>query len=169
VREILLNGDPLRQAQQLSAMDYPIDDVRDLQIHTVDKEIWAATGLDIAISCVERLQRSLIRAAELFRDEEKGEANHFFVHCIDGLERFLETIMITRCALKLDFSRIEIHGVSLSRIEQEFATILKTILECQERADYIGVADKVEYELLTNLSAWKSALRQLRLSSMSNA
>jgi len=169
VKEILLNGDPLRRNWDEASLDFPLDEVKELQIRTVDKEIWAAAGIDIALSCVERIQRSLIRAAELFREEDKAEANHFFIHCIDGLERFIETVMLTRCAMKLDFNRIEIHGLPLAQIEQEFSTILKTILACQEKEDFIGVADKVEYELLTNLSAWSSALRQLRLSSASNA
>jgi hypothetical protein len=131
--------------------------------------MWAANGIDIALSCVERIQKSLIRAAELFRDQDKSEANHFFVHCIEGMERFIETLMITRCALKLDFNRISIDGITLAQIQDELSKILKTILECQEKEDFVGVADRVEYELITNLYAWARALRQLRLSQMSNA
>jgi hypothetical protein len=171
VKEILLDGEHLPIMSNLPALDSPLGQVQELHIRTADKEIWAATGVDIAASSVERIQRSLIRAAELFREENKAQANHFFAQCIDGLERFLETIMITRCALKLDFKCIQIHGLGLplSQIEQEFGAILATILECQEKQDFDGVADKVEYELLTNLSAWSSALRQLRVSRMSNA
>jgi len=168
VKEILLDGEQLPIMTNLPALESPLGMVQELQIRTADKEIWAATGVDIALSCVERIQRSLIRAAEMFREHDKAEANHFFAHCVDGLERFLETIMITRVARQLDFSRIYIHGLPLSQIEQEFTRILTTILTCQEKGDFDGIADRVEYELLTNLSAWSSALRQMRISLMSN-
>jgi len=134
-----------------------------------DNERWAASGLDIALYNVERIKKSLIRAAQMLREEDKSEASHFFVHCVDGLERFLETVILARCALKLDFNRIEVDGLSLSQIETEFTGILSAILEFQEKQDYIGMADKVEYELLTNLCSWGHALRQLQLSRQSNA
>lgn len=166
---ILLDGQSPHQNPQTGALSYPAGDVKDVQIRTVDKEMWAANGIDISLSCVERIQKSLIRAAELFRERDKSEANHFFVHCIEGMERFIETLMITRCALRLDFNRISIDGITLAQIQDELSKILKTILECQEKEDFIALADKVEYELITNLYAWARALRQLRLSQMSNA
>ncbi len=142
---------------------------RELEIKTVDREIWAINGLDTALSSIERVQRSLIKAAELFREEDKAHANRFFVQCIDGLERFYEAVMITRNVLKLDFKLIDIHGIKLSVIESDFSDILRTIIELQERQDWAALADKVDYELITNLSSWTSALKQLRLSQMSNA
>jgi len=77
--------------------------------------------------------------------------------------------MITRCALKLDFTRIMVEGTSLARLEREFSEILDGIVACQEKSDYAGIADKVEYELLTNIYLWTNALKTLRLSAMSNA
>jgi hypothetical protein len=169
VREIVLDGRELPKYQEASALEHALGEVKDLQIRTADREIWAANGFDIALSCVERVQKSLIRAAELFREDDIAEANQFFSHCVEGLERFLETITITRSALKLDFSRIQIHGISLKQVENEFSSIFSSILAYQEKQDYIGIADKVEYELLTNLCSWAGALKQLRLSAHSNA
>ena len=132
-------------------------------------ERWAEGGLDIAFTNVERIKRSLLRAAEMLRERDSLEASHFFLHCVDGLERFLETVMIARVALKLDFSRIQVDGLPLSQIESDFTAILSSIVVCQERQDFVGMADKVEYELLTNLCSWSRALRQLQLSRQSNA
>ena len=180
VREAITNLPPNRlitkilvDGQEVSTLDLEDEPTtapfRELEIKTVDREIWAINGIDTALSGLERVQRSLIKAAELFREEDKAHANRFFVQCIDGLERFYEAVMITRSVLKLDFNQIEIHGMKLSGIEGDFSDILRTIIELQERQDWTSLADKVDYELITNLSSWTSALKQLRLSQMSNA
>ena len=135
---------------------------------SIDHEMWAASGLDMALYKIEKIRLSLIHAAGLLRENEAG-ANHLVGHCVDGLERFLETILVTRCALKLDFSRIHIDGIALSQIEQEFSSILAGLLEYHEKQDYTGIADKVEYELLANLGSWAQALRQLQISRSSNS
>jgi hypothetical protein len=168
VTQILFDGRPLSQPNDPSVID-GLDSVGELQIRTVDRQMWSVNGLDIALSGLERVQRSLIRAAELFREDKKGEANRFFVHCVDGLERFIEAVTITRVAMKLDFTQVSVDDIKLSRLEQEFSEILKHIIMSQEIEDYVGVADKVEYELLPNLCGWAKAIRQLRTSYFSNA
>jgi len=142
---------------------------RDLEIRTVDKEVWAVNGLDLALCSIERVQKSLIRAAEMFREDDKAHANKFFVQCIDGLERFYEAIMITRNVLRIDFTQIDMGGAKLSDIENDFSSVLKLIIELQESQDWNALADKIDYELITNLSFWTVAIRQLKLSQMSNA
>lgn len=142
---------------------------RQLPILSVNEEVWAANGLDIALSCIERVQKSLIRAAEYFREVDSTEGNRYLLHCIEGMERFFEAITITREVLKLDFDGISIDGFPLSRVEREFSEILNAILHCQETRDISGLADKIEYELLTNICSWIKALRNLRPSQRGDA
>ncbi len=170
ITKILIDGKQVSQYAPRSPMDETQDGFQELEIRTADREIWALNGLDIVLTAIERVQKSLIRSAELFReDDQKAEANQHFVHCVDGLERFVEALTITRTALKLDFNQIAIEGLKLSQVELEFTQILKAIVECQEKQDFIGVADRVEYELITNLYSWAVLLGQLRISLHSNA
>lgn len=167
ITKILVDG---REVPSLDLDDEPTEmPFRELEIKTVDREVWAHNGWDMALSSIERVQKSLIRAAELFREDNKALANRFFVQCVEGLERFYEAILITRSVLRIDFTAIEVSGMRLASVEKDFSSILKTIIELQERQDYHNLAEKVEYELITNLSFWTIAIRQLRLSQMSNA
>ena len=168
VTKVLLDGKQLSQLPGNQA-ENPHILVKDLEIRTVDREVWTVNGWEMALSSAERVQRSLIRAAELFRDGSKAEANRYFVHCVDGLERFYEAIVITRSVLRIDFKVMQVDGISLERLENEFSGILKSIISFQEAQDFIGLADKVEYELITNLYSWVKALKQLSLSQRSNA
>ena len=78
VTDIILDGKLLSKAYEPLLLDKGVEHFNEVQIRTADKEIWAATGLDIALSCLERVQRSLIRAAELFREDNQAKANSFF-------------------------------------------------------------------------------------------
>lgn len=169
VTQIVIDGQNIPNQKDNPVLQSGLDTVTEMNIRTVDKEIWAATGLDIAISCIERVQRSLVHASDLFRKEDKVMANQFFVHCVEGLERFYEAILITQHVLNLDFNQIEHDGICVAQIQKNFSGILANIVVLQEKQDSTSIADKIEDELLTNLCTWTAALRQLHRSRNSNA
>jgi hypothetical protein len=169
VTSIWVDGAVVVRQQSSEALKSRLEAIRELQIHTADAHSFAANGIDRAISDVGRLQKTLMLSAEFFRDDRKLEGNRIFLHCIEGLERFLDTIVLTRLATKFDFTRMEVDGISFARLEKDFASILNGIVDCQTRQDFDGLADKLEYELLPNFASWMRALHQLRLSMHSNA
>ncbi|NBX77032.1 MAG: hypothetical protein EBQ92_10795 [Proteobacteria bacterium] len=134
----------------------------DAPLARTELSIWAESGLDIALTCVERVKGSLIRSAELFREEDSVRANRFFLQCVEGLQRFMEAIRNTKTAMQLDFAKIPTDMGSLSDTEKSLLFILRGMFQNQERKEYEEIADKIEYELLTNLSMWTTALGALR-------
>jgi len=140
----------------------PVTNGEESSMRNADLAIWAATGLDIALGCVERVKSSLLRSAELFREEDTARANRFFVQCIEGLQRFMEAINLTRAAMSLDFSKVNTETGTLADTEKSLLFILKGMFKNQENKEYEEIADKIEYELLTNLCSWTNSLRSLR-------
>ncbi len=169
VTEVSVDGRMVPRLEEQAKFDRFPENIKELQIRTSDKEVWKANGLELAQSTVERVQRSLIRVAEMFRESNGAAANHLFARCVDSLEKFIESLTITRHALKLDFDRLFIDGMSFSRIEYEFSDIFKSILSHQQNQDHESIADKIEFELLPNLYVWSRAIKQIRLSHCSNA
>lgn len=169
VTRVDVDGNRFSGETQSQILEESIESSHDIEIKTADKTIWAATGYDIALSCIERVQKSIIRSAELFREPDKLNGNRLFVQCIEGLERFIEAITITKAAVNLDFAKTNVDGRSLSDIEADLNLILKSVFSSQQLEDYQGLADKIEYELLTNLSNWGQALKTLRAQQNSNA
>lgn len=169
VTKIILDGNTLGQIDTPNLLENEISKVNELEFRTIDREMWALNGVDTALSSAERVQKSLIRVAENFREEKIPTGNQLFVQCVDGLERFYDAITITRSVLKLDFNQIQVDGLKLTELEQFFSSILKGIVECQELKDYDRLSDKIECELIPNLSAWGKALQALKISQNSNA
>ena len=131
-------------------------------LSATDLNLWAESGLDIAITSVERVKSSLIRSSELFREQDSALANRFFVQCVEGLQRFMESISKTKAALKLDFAKIPTESGTLADTEQSMLFILKGMFQNQQRKEYEEIADKIEYELITNLCAWTTSLNRIR-------
>lgn len=169
VTQLLVDGIRYTAEKQAEILEESIDSSHEIEIKTADKAIWAATGYDIALSCIERIQKSIIKTAELFRESDKLNGNRLFIQCIEGLERFIEAITVTKAAIGLDFRKELLDGRALSQTESDLNTILKSVFSLQEQEDYQGLADKIEYELLTNLSEWGRSLQQLRARQNSNA
>lgn len=127
-----------------------------------DASIWAESGLDMAIACIERVRSSLIRSSELFREDDSVRANRFFIQCVEGLQRFMEAVRNTKAALHLDFSKIPTEMGNLQDTEKALLFILRGMFINQERKEYDAIADKIEYELITNVSSWISSLKAIR-------
>lgn len=167
ITRVLINGTPLQGNEQ--EQDIPVLEDTAIEIRTADKSMWEANGLETCLSSLERVQTSLIRTAELFRADERGRANRFFAQCIESLERFLESMTITRVACKMNFNTILVDGFPLTKVEDALTQILKSVLESQEKQSYEELADKIEFELITNLYHWKTALQNLQRSRQSNS
>ena len=168
ITRVNVNGARYQSTEKNSILQESTKSSHDIEILTADKAIWAATGYDIALSSIERVQRSIIRSAELFREFDNLNGNRLLVQCIEGLERFIEAITITKRAVGLDFSKINVDGMILSQIESNLQQILNSVFNLQEKEDYQELADTIEYELLTNLLYWTQALTQLRTEQNSN-
>lgn len=169
VREIVLDGKTLSKREELTALQAALEAVHDVQIRTADKAIWASDGIDSALLKLDRVHISLVKTAELFREGKTAEANRCFVLCLEGLERFLDLLVLTRSALALDFNVVRSDERSLSQLEAELCKILQSILSAQEGKDNDSIADRVEDSLLPNLSAWSRALGEVKRGLESNA
>lgn len=168
VREVTLDGKHVSLHDRRGNLQHTVSEVRELQIRTADRAMWAANGLDIALSQAERLRSGVIRMAEICY-EIKPASERLLGQWIEGLEQFYESIICSQVALGLNFNRIEVEGLSLSRLERELDHTLNVITSCQEKRDFPAIAELLEYTLITNLSLWTRALRQIGLAGQSNA
>lgn len=162
VTSIEINGRHLPSLQQSRYRDRQITNEQEVSIKTSDSAVWAHNGVDIAMNRLERVRQSLIEVAEMLRSPGTGKALHYFAQCMEGLERFTENMLITRCVLRLNYETISVEGISLSQLEGQFSSIIQSIADSQESEDYEAIIEQIEFGLLPNLSAWVRALRGIQ-------
>ncbi|MEZ4749705.1 MAG: hypothetical protein R3B54_03480 [Bdellovibrionota bacterium] len=160
VTEIFLNGCRLPGLSRLSGFEF--ESVEDLQIRTASKRMWAADGVENALQSIQRLQQSFLRATEIYLEADAGEARGCLARCVDGAEKFLETMCIAQNVLDLDFSSLSVGNSTLRQTELELVGIIRQLKDPAVLADVDAVAERVEYELLPNLHAWNAALKKLQ-------
>ncbi|MCB0416470.1 MAG: hypothetical protein H6617_11465 [Bdellovibrionaceae bacterium] len=160
VTEVFLNGSRLPALSRLAGFEF--EGMENLQIRTASKRMWAADGVENALQSIQRLQQSFLRATEIYLEADPSEARGCLGRCLDGAEKFLETMCIAQNVLELDFSSLSVGNSSLRQIELELASIIGQLKDPAVLSDVEAVAERVEYELLPNLHAWNAALRQLQ-------
>ncbi len=169
IKEILLDGRYLPKSLRNQTLKQLIGEIKEVQIHTADRETWGTRGIEQATYTIERLQRSLLKAAELCFDRNTQPAERFLGQCLEGLEQFIENILVARGVRSLNFDQFMVDGITLSQIERQFNKSLESLGKSHLSKSFEAAADTIEYEILPNLSSWVKALHQLRLSSLSNS
>jgi len=166
VTTIMLDGKIVSRRQETQLLEAILEKTAELNIRTADKAMWEMNGLDYALNCIERVQKSLLTAVERFR-ENTSDSRKIFSQCLEGLDKFLDTLWIARCSLRLDLQKTG--ETNLEQIEKEFTKLLISLADAYDKEDFELLSDKIEYELLTSLYSWIEALRKLRLTSVSHA
>lgn len=136
--------------------------IEEVQIRTVDKALWAESGFDFALSNLDRVRQSLARAAEMLVDLRPPQAERFVSKCLDGLEKFHDSLQATEQALGIELIKMTIDGVALQRLIDDFSQLLEQIYFLSEREDFAAIAEKIDFELLPNLYTWRRSLEVLR-------
>ncbi len=166
---LMLNGKYIGRFEWEKLRDYQLNNDDELCVQTTDKSIWAVNGIDIALNSLERVQQTLLSVIEFLKNKQLAKANLYFVRCLEGLERFSEVMSVTKYVLKLNYEKIFVGNVNLSKIEKELSQILCEIFECQQKDSYEELAEVIDYELIANLSYWQQCLRYVKNSFSSDA
>jgi len=156
-----LDGSTLAEEETKERMDLPADAVSRIDVDTLNHEGLAIDTLDTMAEYLGRLNPELLRIAGLWRVGNDMQANDAFVVCVEGLRWFRHSIELSRLALPNDFKRITAEVRPLHTLEEQFDRTVDDMLSAQSEADWILMADLVEYELHPNLEGWMGAIQKI--------
>jgi hypothetical protein len=130
-------------------------------LQTNKMAFWEANGVDLALTNLERIQKTLLGTVVLLREERIPEAGRLLRHCLEALDRMVETISFTRKALTVDCSKIQIEGKDLASLEIELLHLKEKIGTSWASDEFEPLVDRLEYELVPHLAHWARLLRKL--------
>lgn len=156
-----LDGSTLAEEETRERMELPADSVSRIEVGTMSREDLAIDTLDTMAEYLCRLNPELRRIAGLWRVGNDIQANEAFVHCVEGLRWFRHSIDLSRQVLPKDFERITDGGRPLYALEEQFDRTVDDMLSAQSEADWILMADLVEYELNPHLEVWKGEINKI--------
>jgi hypothetical protein len=148
--------------QNLENVDTKEVKALDKELPPMDIRLWALTGPDIALSYADNLRKSLFRTISLFETDHTTEAQILLEKCLEGAERFQETITITKTALNIDFDSYRVGETKLSEIDKRLGSVMSTVVQASKERAWLGLSETIEDEFITSLGAWIQALEQLK-------
>ncbi len=157
----ILDGSTLSEEETKEQMELPADSVSRIEVGTMSREDLAIDTLDTMSEYLGRLNPELLRIAGLWRVGNDIQANEAFVFCVEGLRWFRHSVDLSRQVLPNDFERITDSGRPLYALEEQFDRTVDDMLSAQSEADWILMADLVEYELYPHLELWKGEINKI--------
>ncbi len=126
-----------------------------IEITTGTLQEIARESLDEALSYLDRVERVIPSLASSFQASPGPEAFENLKELYTGF--YWLNMLVDRLAknLKVSFSDVLLRGSPLREHNEKFVSILRQLVESQEKADFVLVADLLEYEVLPLIPVWK--------------
>lgn len=92
---------------------------------------------------------------------EKIKVNNFdtilFIEIIDGIELFTQLVTTIHRTLKFN-TNLKVGNLTLKELQIHMLSILKALLPAKQKDDYVMICDLLEFELIDNLTQWKTGV-----------
>src|SRR5690606_12310409 len=114
-------------------------------------------ALDSALIFIPELERSCLSTAEVYRGSDLALAQRGFNETLEGCQWLFDTLMHLRGAASGVGAPIA-HPERWFEAEKMIARVVKDVSEAYVAADYVLVADLLEYELTGSIAVWREVL-----------
>ena len=152
LHRVRLNGHwvPERGLDALLAL--PLEGITDIELESRSARAVAVASLESARAYLPNVLRCVRRTAALLRSGRIEEANGLYAATLDALG-------VLVFALRAAGSELP-EAEDLREVEGEWSRGVAGLLAAQEIADWIRVADALEYELTPLLEGWEAGIRR---------
>jgi len=138
----------------------PLGTVGEIRIAAVDMRELSLDALRDSHKHIESLAVAIVDAAELYRNLDSAAAN-------ENLPRILEGIKLYMAILRgFELSLTTTPAITPSIVErtiEQMKPVLEALITAQQDRDWQLLADILEYELISELSAFEPVVEQFKL------
>lgn len=107
-----------------------------------------------AAATVDGLCEAALLVADQFRGHDITTANRDLAGLADGLRALMGIIGAAGLAVRIDLQTISCDGRPVAAMVTEFTGFLEALIAAQQAADWITVADVVQYDIEPALRRW---------------
>ena len=153
IGEVQLNGESYSEDVPHAAVEIDRAGIESLNIITRSPEEIAAFFLKNGSVQIDSLRQALPKIVELFRLGDESEANEHYLRFLESLHLLIGMIESTSQVLGIQTESNLGQVGSLDDRTEHLAGILTQLLDIQQQADWVYLADILEYELAPELGA----------------
>jgi hypothetical protein len=156
IREIQIDGTPLVVPTDEQKADYsfPIDRQEKVEISTGTITEIAQESIADALQYLKRVEAATPSLISSFQTSPSPEAFEGLKQLYEGLYwlNLLLAKLTTSFQLKIDDAPIQ--GIPVSEHHRKYISVLKNLIDSQQKRDFALIADLLEYEILPLVSVW---------------
>ncbi len=158
LREVLVNGRPYVEAEMGAPQAISRNSIKSLDIQTIAAKEMALHFLTSADPTLEALVQAAPAVAEMLRAGETQQANEKYLHLLNTLQLFLQMVEKSSDILGLDIEGTRIEETTSKASLDRLSDLVSQLLEAQDKADWLALADFLEFDLAPELQTWQKLL-----------
>ena len=158
VGSVIVNGKEFSELYPGQSQEVFTDTINKLEIATVSLDEFSEAALKDCQVFIERLMQSVYKTAALFSMSDESEATESFSQVLDTIRALVNFIGSLRTNLNWDFKTIPYKKYYVQNEWDRLVEIIDEIHNIQREADWILMADILEYEVTEILKSWKEII-----------
>lgn len=152
IASLLVNGEEVAGIEEET--NRRLEGIDSIEITTESPVCLVNNILAESRNFIEGLQNYLTQVAGHFTSGSEC-ADDSFAEGIQGLQWFVQMTDFIECTLRLDFQEIVLNNRPVAEYVKSLNSILQEIVNAQEGADPVLLADILVYDLVPHLEEWK--------------
>ncbi|HEX2770599.1 MAG TPA: hypothetical protein VHN12_15085 [Geobacteraceae bacterium] len=152
IASLLVNGEEVAGIEEET--NRRLEGIDSIEITTESPVCLVNNILAESRNFIEGLQNYLTQVAGHFTSGSEC-ADDSFAEGIQGLQWFVQMTDFIECTLRLDFQEIALNNRPVAEYVKSLNSILQEIVNAQEGADPVLLADILVYDLVPHLEEWK--------------
>jgi hypothetical protein len=157
VRQIRINGLPLAvpAAEEKSELLFHLENHDTVEIFTGTINQIAQDSVADALQYLDRVEAATPSLITSFQMNPGPESFERLKQLYQGL--YWLTILLAKLKTKfqMNLDEVFIQGALVLEHQQKFISVLKTLIEAQEKRDFVLISDLLEYEILPIVAVWR--------------
>ena len=115
----------------------------------------AFESIDSCFGYVDYITTQIQKLTLQYNEGNLDAANDAFVEVIELMDLYIQLVSRVYRVLRTDLKVMNFKDESIQKLEIHLLSIMKALLQAQEKNDTIMICDLLEYELIDNLTQWK--------------
>ena len=140
----------------------PLEGLATVEVEVGTPTDLIARSLDEAAGAIDGLADAALRVGAAFRGYDIDAANQGLSQLAEGLRMLVMIVSTVAQARQLDVNDIACPGGKVGQFITELTEHIEAVITAQAAADWITVADVVEYDIEPTVRRWRTLLEDLR-------
>lgn len=157
---VFVNGNVLREEDELKFSDSSITEIRELKIESNRPEELVSQTLESISSYLPELLTQTDRLAEEFRKVKGNEASVMVSEVLESFRYFTDAIFLVRSQLE-SWTEVQESLKTWKSTEDKHTLVFKELISAFEAGDEILVADVLEYDVADVFEEWRRLIPEV--------